>query len=642
MKTRVNKFLVFFISLVIMFATGCKDEVDDSLDVSLSTITMSADTRVAVFTVESNSDWEIVSNDVWCTTVVTAGTGTKDVKVKVDVYNEVNSRQTTLTVKSGNLTKTITVIQPGTGLSLEFQTLDFPAEGGSKKLKLSSDNKSWTISPIADAAITVSPMSGVGDKELTITLTANATNKVKSQAVVAGFGSQKQQFTIQQAAGPNNPPSAPQLNFPADNSSNVFVVPDFSWVTSTDPDGDKIKYLLYYSEDQKNWTPSTRTNSIRCTLTKPLSRQTAYFWKVVASDSNGGEATSAIYAFSTDNQVVPNDGTYTQYTGGASMNGQIPIIFMGDGFTAADYVTGGLFDKKIDEGIEDFFAAEPYKTYRSNFKVYKVVAYSIESGASRWNESANAYSSQKLTAFDTRYYGDGYTSTSITTDCDKAYSYAKKIPGITDAVLDKTTVVMVVNDPCYSGTCWMSHSGRSVSVVPTCDANQPYSYKNTMCHEAGGHGFGQMADEYFSNERDATAKDISDILDWTDDIRSSNIDVTGDRTKIKWKHFFGLPAYSMVGVVADNTRYWSGVWRAEYTSAMRDMRIPYYSAPGREAVVKRIKQNLGETYSFTGFVSKDVFPAKSAARNIKSSSVRKTTAHTPPQEWVPKQRPVLR
>lgn len=635
MKTHIKSFLVFFISLVILFLPSCKDDPADALEVSSSSITVSADTRIAIFTVICAGKWEIRSKDAWCTTVATSGTGTMDVKVKAAVYNEVLSRQTTLTITSGKEVKTVTVTQPGIGLSLEFQTLDFPAEGGTKTLKLLSENFSWTITPITDAAITVNPMNGTGNKDLTITVAPNPTSKPKTQVVSVNFNSLKQQFTIQQAGGPNNAPSVPELNFPTDNSTGVFVVPEFRWASSTDTDGDKIKYLLYYSEDKTNWTLSTTTNSIRYTLTKPLSKQTTYYWKVVASDSNGGETASAIYKFTTNNQTVPADGSYSQYAGGALINGSIPIIFTGDGFTAADYVEGGNFDKKIDEGIEAFFATEPYKSYRSNFKVYKVVAYSAESGASRWNESTSSYSTQVLTAFDTRYYGNGYNSTFMTTNCDKVYSYAMKIPGVTGAVLDKTTVVLVVNDPIYSGTCWQSQSGRSVSIVPTCDGNQPYSYKMTMAHEAGGHGFGRLADEYKFSDNAIDAQAKTNILNWVALGANANIDLTGDRSIIKWKHFFNLPAYKMVGAFP-GAQYASGVWMPEYTSGMRDMTYVNYNAPSREAIVKRIKLNLGETYSFDEFVSKDVIPSKVAARSVRSNSVLKTTAHTSPQKWVSK------
>ena len=317
------------------------------------------------------------------------------------------------------------------------------------------------------------------------------------------------------------------------------------------------------------------------------------------------------------------------------MNGPIPIIFMGDGFTAADYVQGGNFDTKIDEGIEDFFATEPYKSYRSNFKVYKVVVYSAESGASRWNQSTNSYTSQVLTAFDTRYYGNGYNSTFMTTNCDKVYSYAMKISGITDAVLDKTACVLVINDPTYSGTCWQSQSGRSVAIVPTCDANQPYSYKMTMAHEAGGHGFGRLADEYKFSDNAIDDQAKANIIAWSALGANANIDITGDRTLIKWKQFFSLSAYKMVGAYP-GAQYASGVWMPEFNSVMRDMTFLHYNAPSREAIVKRIKSYLGLTYSFDEFVTNDAVALQSAPRRVKSNLVLRNTAHTSPQLWIPK------
>jgi hypothetical protein len=47
-----------------------------------------------------------------------------------------------------------------------------------------------------------------------------------------------------------------------------------------------------------------------------------------------------------------------------------------------------------------------------------------------------------------------------------------------------------------------------------------------------------------------------------------------------------------------------GVFRSEPTSCMHN-NIPYYNAISREAMVKRIKQYAGETYSFEEFKAND-------------------------------------
>ena len=47
-----------------------------------------------------------------------------------------------------------------------------------------------------------------------------------------------------------------------------------------------------------------------------------------------------------------------------------------------------------------------------------------------------------------------------------------------------------------------------------------------------------------------------------------------------------------------------GVFRSELNSCMNN-NIPYFSTISREAIVKRIKQYAGETYSFDEFVKND-------------------------------------
>jgi hypothetical protein len=48
----------------------------------------------------------------------------------------------------------------------------------------------------------------------------------------------------------NNPPSKPELVFPANNQTGLGMTITFIWKKSTDPDGDAIAYNLYVCEDQ--------------------------------------------------------------------------------------------------------------------------------------------------------------------------------------------------------------------------------------------------------------------------------------------------------------------------------------------------------------------------------------------------------
>ena len=50
--------------------------------------------------------------------------------------------------------------------------------------------------------------------------------------------------------------------------------------------------------------------------------------------------------------------------------------------------------------------------------------------------------------------------------------------------------------------------------------------------------------------------------------------------------------------------YDSGVWRSEAISCMDDNR-PYYNAPSREAIVRRIMRASGETFRMEDFIKND-------------------------------------
>ena len=430
----------------------------------------------------------------------------------------------------------------------------------------------------------------------------------------------------------NNPPEKPVLTYPVNQATDMILFPNFKWKRSNDPDKDRVTYVMSYSTDQVNWISTELIPTIAYMPFKALKNETTYYWKVTASDGKGGESVSDVYSFKTGKQKAYADGESWLYTGDETMNGPIPIIFTGDGFLPYQFVEGELFDKKVNEGIQHFFSVEPYKSLRQYFTVYKLAAHSQEEGISRYNLDDQHLIEKVNTVFNTRYYGNGYNNTQMKTDDAKVYSYAKRIEGITDEVLAKTTIVLIANAPTYSGTCWWQSDGRTISIVPTCDGNQPYSYQMTMVHEAGGHGFGHLADEYLYENRDATQADKNGIIEWSNNGYNDNIDVTNDRNLVKWKHFFGVSGYGSVDCYA-GAQFLNGVWMPENVSAMRDMRVLRYNAPSREAIVKRICKGRGVAYDFEEFKRLD-------QPNVQQGAINATRAitypelhinHTPPQ-----------
>ena len=66
--------------------------------------------------------------------------------------------------------------------------------------------------------------------------------------------------------------------------------------------------------------------------------------------------------------------------------------------------------------------------------------------------------------------------------------------------------------------------------------------------------------------------------------------------------------------------YEFGVWRPEYISCMEDNR-PYYNAPSREAIVRRIMRASGKTFNMEDFISKDKIRSEKGAPQTRTDYV---------------------
>ena len=133
-----------------------------------------------------------------------------------------------------------------------------------------------------------------------------------------------------------------------------------------------------------------------------------------------------------------------------------------------------------------------------------------------------------------------------------------------------------------------------------------------MQHEAGGHGFGKLADEYIYHNAFIQTCDCKDgcdhgyvfnkmkALGWY-----KNLSFSGDATQVPWAHLIYHPQYSnTVDMFEGGYMHTRGVYRSEVTSCMNN-NIPYYSAISRQAIVERIMEYAGETFSLESFYARD-------------------------------------
>lgn len=127
----------------------------------------------------------------------------------------------------------------------------------------------------------------------------------------------------------NNPPNAPTLLSPANNSDDVNplmpVVLSWEEADVVDPDGDAVAYYVYIDTDTTAWTGTSAGTGTSYTPTG-ITGSTQYFWKVEARDVNNAATSSETWIFTTVN--VPDDGvtTLSWTSGDGTKDGDVGIM----------------------------------------------------------------------------------------------------------------------------------------------------------------------------------------------------------------------------------------------------------------------------------------------------------------------------
>lgn len=275
--------------------------------------------------------------------------------------------------------------------------------------------------------------------------------------------------------------------------------------------------------------------------------------------------------------------------------GNINLIFMGDGFTSQHMTTGGHYESSIKKAVDYFFSIEPYSTYKDYFNIYMVVA---ESDTDKIGDKYSSGMGFKYTKFQTAY-GSG---TEIVCNDEIVFEYAMKVPELD--VDNPYFVIVIVNDDKYAGTCYLYPEGKSIALCPMSTKPSPQGFEDLVHHEAGGHGFGFLVDEYVYYQSEIPQSSVEDIKQWQKSGFYLNVDFTPDLDKIIWNGFVGLDGYEMVGAYEGADKYQFGVWRCEENSCMNN-NIPYYNVQSRWIIYKKIMELSGCEYSREDFLKND-------------------------------------
>lgn len=288
----------------------------------------------------------------------------------------------------------------------------------------------------------------------------------------------------------------------------------------------------------------------------------------------------------------------------ASTGPGIDIVYIGDGYDAKDIAKGTFLDN-VQTGNTSFCDLEPYKTYSDYFNVYAVVSQSDDSGIGTAN-----------TIIDTKF-GSSFTQNRILPPSAEAcFAWAKKANASMD--LTKSLTIMLQNTSTYEGVTLMYGDGSALACCPVSTNAYPYDFRGIVQHEAGGHGFGKLGDEYIYHNAFIQTCSCTDCEhpSGDDDTKTTygrmkaqgwfkNLSMTSDNTVVPWAHLIYNSKYSdYVDVYEGGYMHTRGVYRSEATSCMNN-NIPYYSAISRQSIVERIKYCAGESFSLEEFYAKD-------------------------------------
>lgn len=288
-------------------------------------------------------------------------------------------------------------------------------------------------------------------------------------------------------------------------------------------------------------------------------------------------------------------------------NKGVPIVLLGDGFLDKD-IEDGTYAAAMEEAYRYLFTVEPMTALKDYFDVSYVTAVSYN----------NYFSTGTSTAFGSTFAGGG--STSIDGDDEKAVAYAKK--AVAADRINDALIIIVINDTRYAGTCSIYYtggksdipSGYSVAYIPMTtktDASD-VGFEQVLHHEAIGHGFAKLADEYYYSENGSllsaqNSESKEELVNFQQHGCFRNVDLHSDVTMTYWAALAADERYQAEKLSAYVGAYGfiAGVYRPTKMSIMVE-NVGGFNSPSRMMIYKRcLKIATGREPSYEDFVAFD-------------------------------------
>ena len=126
----------------------------------------------------------------------------------------------------------------------------------------------------------------------------NRTWSNKTFAQLSNYtGDNNNNYIADEYEGNNYAPAVPTNPIPSHNANDVSIATDLQW-SCHDPNGDELEYKVYFGTTSNPPLVGTTENITSYTLSG-LSENTAYYWYIEATDSDGLSSTSIVWVFTT-------------------------------------------------------------------------------------------------------------------------------------------------------------------------------------------------------------------------------------------------------------------------------------------------------------------------------------------------------
>ena len=534
-------------------------------------------------------------------------------------------------------------------------TLSYDIRVGETLTFNASDN--WTVSDVNNAMISLSKTSG-GSGENSIVVKAkdyNCTNEDAhySFTITSGNGHGANDIKVNITHEPVF--IVESLIYEAKAQGDIIDVhvkskalanPKNEIYVFFDSTSDAEKMILNFTDEELSKSQAKRVNGNmqylgNATLTRASNSPEEATFHVEIAPNNTSSIRKGVFAFSVGertgmfsdgimitqlpanayhSQDMSQDGKVTPILKHKKGNG-VPIVIMGDGFLDRD-ITSGKYREATNKAIDGLFSMHPMKALKDYFDVYEVNAVSYN----------DYFTSTSSTAFSSRF--TSFTSTEIKGDDSKVKEYAKK--AIDEKRIDDALIIVLINDNRYAGTCSMCMdskesdipNGNSIAYVPLSESNEEQMmFSTVLCHEAIGHGFAKLADEYDNIIYEKIPDDEKqDIINRQKAGGYRNVALDPDVTKSYWADFAADSRYNSerLGCYEGGATYALGVYRPTENSIMND-NIGGFNVAGRVMIYKRcMKIALGKSWNFNlaDFITFDLENGKATSNKHNAPAKR--------------------